>query len=125
MIRLAGLDAPEQIGRFEQRGDMPKKMVSKVIKDTHASGRESMDMILSDFLNAQRRLSRLPRSLATMGDEDECLDVSAIQAHASGPTPFGIQSRYRAKAREEFVRWDCGERVRRPRLLLEHTKLET
>ena len=41
---------------------------------------------------------------ATVGDEDECLDVSALQAHADGPTTFGIQSRYRAKAREAFVR---------------------
>ena len=43
VIRLAGLIAREQIGRVE-RGDMLKKMMSKVIKDTHASGRESMDM---------------------------------------------------------------------------------
>ena len=44
MIRPAGLDAPEQIGRVERRGDMLKKMMSKVIKDTHASGRESIDI---------------------------------------------------------------------------------
>ena len=36
---------------------MIKKMMSKVIKDTHASG---------------------------MGDEDECLDVGAMHAHADG-----------------------------------------
>ena len=129
MIRPAGLEAPEQIGRVERRGDMFKKMMSKVIRDTHASGRESMDMILSDcliaanemtrhggFALAQWVLSRLPRSLANMGDEDECLDVSALQAHADGPTSSGVQSRYRAKAREAFVRWDCGERVRRAAL---------
>ena len=39
--------------------------------------------------------------------------MSAHQAHADGPTTFGVESRYRAKAREAFVRWDCGERVRR------------
>ena len=61
-------------------------------------------------------LSRLPRSPATMGDEDECLDVGALQAHAAGPTDFGVQSRYRGKTREAFVRWDCGERVRRAAL---------
>ena len=57
-------------------------------------------------------LLRLPRNPATMGDEDECLDVGALQAYADGPTTFGVQSRHRAKAREAFVRWDCGERVR-------------
>ena len=48
MIRPAGPEAPEQIGRVERRGDMFKKMMSTVIKDTHVSGRESMDMILSE-----------------------------------------------------------------------------
>ena len=51
-----------------------------------------------------------------MGDEDESLDVGASQAHADGPATFGVLSRYRAKAREAFVRWDCGERVRRAAL---------
>ena len=114
-IRPAGLEAPEQIGRVERRGAMLKKMMSKVIKDTHASGRESMDIILSECLNAvnemtrhggfapvQWVLSRLPRNLTTMGDEDECLDVGALQAHADGPTTFGVRSRHRAKAREAF-----------------------
>ena len=85
-----------------------------------------MDMILSECLNAvnemtrpggfapaQWVLPRLPRNPATMGDEDECLDVGALQAHTDGPTTFGVQSRCRAKEREAFVRWDCGERVRR------------
>ena len=91
-IRAAGLEAPEQIGRVERRGAMLRNMMSKVIKDMHASGRESMDMILSECLNAvnemtrhggfaqaQRVLSRLPRNLPTMG-----LDVGALQAHADG-----------------------------------------
>ena len=89
VIRLAGLEAPEQIGRVERRGDALKKMMSKVLKDTHASHRESMDMILSGCLNAANEmtrhggfaqaqwvLSRLPRSPTTMSGEDECLDVS-------------------------------------------------
>ena len=41
VIRPAGLEAPEQIGRVERRGALFKKMMSKVIKDTQASGRES------------------------------------------------------------------------------------
>ena len=126
VIGHAGLEAPDQIGRVDRRGDMLKKMMSKVIKDTHTSDRESMDMILSECLNAANEmtrhggfapaqwvLSRLPRSPATMGDEEECLDVGALQALADESTTFGVQSRYREKAREAFVRWDCGERVRR------------
>ena len=88
-----------------------------------------MYMILSECLNAvnemtrhggfapaQWVLSRLPRNLTTMGDEDESLDVGALQAYADGPTTFGVQSYHRANAREAFVRWDCGERVRRAAL---------
>ena len=58
---------------------MLKRMMSKVIKDTHASGKESMDMILNECLNAanvmtrhggfapaQWVLSRLPGNPATM-----------------------------------------------------------
>ena len=114
VIRPAGLGAPQQFGRVERRGAMLKKMMSKVIKDAHAAGRKSMDMILSECLNAANEmtrhggfapaqwvLSRLPRNPATMGGEDECLDVGALQAHADGP---GVQSRHRAKAREAFVR---------------------
>ena len=75
-------------------------------------------------------LSLLPRNPDTKGDEDECHDVGDLQAHADGPTTFGVQSHYRAKAREAFVRWDCGERVRRaalrrPHPWLDPTKLET
>ena len=46
-----------------------------------------------------------------MGDEDECLDVGAPEAHTDGPTTFGVQPRHRAKAREEFVRWDSANEL--------------
>ena len=36
-------------------------------------------------------LSRLPRAPATMGDEEECLDVGALQALTYGPTVCGGQ----------------------------------
>ena len=53
VIRFA--EAPEQIGRVERRGAMLKKMMSKVITDTHAAGRESMDMILSEGFESRQR----------------------------------------------------------------------
>ena len=58
VISPAGLESPEQIGRVERRGDTLKKMMSKVIKDTHASSRESMDMILSEYVNAANEVTR-------------------------------------------------------------------
>ena len=57
-----------------------------------------MDMILSECMNAVNEMTRLggfapaqwvlsrhPRNQATMGGEDECLDVGALQANADGP----------------------------------------
>ena len=55
------------------------------------------------FAPAQWVLSRLPRNAATVGDEDECLDVGALQAYADGPTTFGVLS-------------STGEQVRRAAL---------
>ena len=109
--------------------------MSKIIKDTHRMP-QSMDMVLSECLNAsndltrdgciafaQWVLSRFSRSPPTLGDEGECLDVSAWQAHAYGPTICGIQSR-------EALQWDCDERVRRATLRkaalwLDNINLET
>ena len=48
-----------------------------------------------------------------MGDEQECADIGAIQAHLDGPTAFALQSAYRFEARKAFVHWDCGKRVQR------------
>ena len=41
------------------------------------------------FAPEQWLLSRIPCNPATMGDEDECLDVGALQAYADGPTTLG------------------------------------
>ena len=81
-----------------------------------------MDRILTECVNAANEIarhegfaptqwifSRLPRNPATLGDEDDCLNVGAPQAHADGPTTFNMSSRYRARA---LGRWDRCERVR-------------
>ena len=57
-VRPAGLESPEQIGRVERRNDTLKKMMSKVINETKAVGREAVDMILSECLNAINEVSR-------------------------------------------------------------------
>ena len=112
-IRPAGLESPEQIGRVERRGDVLKKMMQKVIKETNASGTEAVDMILSESLNAVNELARhggfapvqwvlnkFPRSPATQGDEDEFADIGAIQGHLDGPTAFALQAKYREECRK-------------------------
>ena len=93
---------------------------------TNAEGREAMEMILTEAINAinemsrhagfapiQWVLSRFPRSPATLGDEEERANIGAIQAHVDGPTAFALQGRYRQHAREASIRWDCSGKVQR------------
>ena len=109
--------------RVKRRGGVLKKKLTGVVKDTHAAGKY-VEKILSEclkvademsrhcgFAPVQWFLSRLRRAPAALGDEDECLDVGALQAHADGPTAVGVQSRYSTEAREAFARRDCGQRV--------------
>ena len=65
------------------------------------------------FAPCQWVLSRFTRAPATQGDEQEHADIGAIQGRVDGATAFAIQSKYRQKAREAFIKWDCGERVQR------------
>ena len=98
----------------------------RVIKETNAIGRSAIDMVLAECIvaiNEQSRhggfapvqwvLSKFPRQPATQGDEAESADIGAIQAHLDGPTTFGLQSKYRLKARQAFVKYDCGARIQR------------
>ena len=122
----AALESPEHIGRVERRNQTLKRMLNKVIKETNATGQEQVDMCLTECITAINELSRhggfapvqwvlakFPRQPATLGDEEEAHDIGAIQAHVDGPTEFALQARYRLAAREQFVKWDCGEKVQR------------
>ena len=116
LVRQAGLESPEQIGRVERRNAVLKDLMNKAIKETNAKGKEAIDMILSEILNAINELSRhggfapcqwvlskLPRSPATLGDEAEAHDIGAIQAHVNAPTAFALQAKYREIARHAFI----------------------
>ena len=128
VIRLAGLEVPEQIGRVERRGAMLKKMMSKVIKDTHASGRESMDMILSECLNAANEmtrhgrfapaawvLSRLPRNPPPWVTKTNVwmwvLYKRMLVDQQPSVCSLVTERRHVKRSYETCVRWDCGERV--------------
>ena len=122
----AALESPEQIGRVERCNQTLKYMLNKVIKETNATGRQEVDMALTECItamNEQKRhggfapvqwvLAKFPRAPATFGDEEEREDIGAIQAHVDGPTEFALQSKYRLKARNAFVKWDCLARTAR------------
>ena len=97
-----------------------------MIKETNATGEDTMGMVLTECINAinevarhggfapcQWVLSKLPRSPATQGDEEEFADIGANQSHIDGPTAFALQNRCGQKARESFIKWGCGEKVQR------------
>ena len=93
------------------RTNAARKSATSHIKDTHASGRESMDMILSECLNAvdemtrhggfalaQWVLSRLPRNPATMGSP-LCYQVGDIVSYCREARPG-----------EHGLHWSVGSR---------------
>ena len=123
-IREAGLEAPEQIGRVERRGQMLKAIVRRMVTEKHIVGLDDMETALSEALNAGNEMSRtggfapsqwvlgrLPRNPGAQGDEDEFADVGTIQGQVDGFTAFGHNASYRASARKAFVKYDCGLRV--------------
>ena len=57
-IRPAGLESPEQIGRVERRNQTLKTMLNRVIKETHAKGRQEVDMALAECISAINDMSR-------------------------------------------------------------------
>ena len=84
---------------------MLKNMMNNVIEGTHANGKEAMDMVLTECINSMNEMSRhggfapaqwvmnrLPRALATQGDEAEFADIGAIQGHVDGPTAFALHT---------------------------------
>ena len=121
---------------------MLKKMMSKIIEDTHALGRESMDMILSECLNAvnevarhegfaptQWVLSRLPRNPATMGDEMN-FSMWVLCKHMPMDQAPSVCSHVteRGQAKRSYggtVACKDALLCERPHPLLDHTKLET
>ena len=98
-FRVAGLESPEQIGRVERRGDILKKMMTKIIKETNAVGAEQIEMILTECLNACNELCRhggfspsqwvlgkFPRNPGSIHDEQEFADIAVSYTHLTLPT---------------------------------------
>ena len=48
-VKQAALESPEQIGRVERRSDVLKKMITKVTKETNATGEKEMDMVMCEL----------------------------------------------------------------------------
>ena len=68
----------------------------------------AVDTALTECLNAMNELARhggfapvqwvlgkFPRKPATMGDEEECHDIGAIQGRVDGSTEFALQAKAR------------------------------
>eukprot|EP00973_Karenia_brevis_P054858 7626478-Karenia_brevis.AAC.1 len=65
------------------------------------------------FAPCQWVLSKSPRTPAAQGDESEAADLGVMQAHVNAPKAFALKAKYCEEARQEFIQWDCGQRVQR------------
>ena len=54
-VRSARLESPEQNGRAERRGGTLKHTMTKSTRDTHAAGKDTVDMMLTERLNAAQK----------------------------------------------------------------------
>lgn len=57
VIRPAGLENPNQIGRIVRRDNVLTQMARNVIKETSATRQEAIDMVPSGCLNTSREIS--------------------------------------------------------------------
>ena len=123
VLRQAGLETPEHIGRCERHGGTVKRITSRMAQAHEFVGEENMKTcaaIAQDVKNPilvvegsaphQWILGRAPRSPGHLLDEAEAGFLGVLQAQVDGHTIFTLQARLRETARKAFVELDCGRR---------------
>ena len=91
LIRQAGVESPEQIGRVERHGGLWKHVLRRVVVDHGVTGMRDMRMAMSEATSAKNALARnggfspsqwvfgcLPRGPRDQGDEQEFADLGVL-----------------------------------------------
>ena len=125
LIRQAGVESPEQIGRDERHGGLFKAVLKRMI--TAVRGFDDLKKIaIAEAVSSKNNLSRnggfspsqwvfgtLPRGPGDQFDEQEFADMGPLQGQLEPSTAFARRTELRASARRAFIREDCGRRVAR------------
>ena len=126
LIRQAGVESPEQIGRVERHGGLFKAMLKRMITEHAVQGFDDMKVAVAEAVSTKNNLSRnggfspsqwvfgtLPRGPGDQFDEQEFADLGPLQGQLEPGTAFVRRAELRASARRAFIREDCGRRVAR------------
>ena len=109
LIRQAGVESPEQIGRVERHGGLFKAVLKRKITEHAVQGFDDIKIAIAEAVSTKNNLSRnggfspsqwvfgtLPRGPADQFDEQEFADLNSELRFV-----------------EHFIREDCGRRVAR------------
>ena len=126
LIRQAGVESPEQIGRVERHGGLFKAVLKRMITEHAVRGFDDIKIALAEAVSTKNNLSRnvgfspsqwvfrtLPRGPGDQFDEQEFADLGPLQGQLEPGTAFARRAELRASARRAFIREDCGRRVAR------------
>ena len=126
LIRQAGVESPEQIGRVEQHGGLFKAVLERMVADHAVQGFDDIKVAIAEAVSTKNNVSRngsfspsrwvfgtLPRRPGDQFDEQEFADLGPLQGQLEPGTAFARRAEFRASARRAFIREDCGRRVAR------------
>ena len=126
MIRQAGVESPEQIGRVERHRGLFKAVLKRMITEHAVQGFDDIKIAIAEDVSTKNNLSRnvgfspahwvfgtLPRGPGDQFDEQEFADLGPLQGQLEPGTAFARRAERRASARRAFIREDCGRRVAR------------
>ena len=126
LIRQAGVESPEQVGRVERHGGLFKAVLKRMITEHAVQGFDDIKIAIAEAVSTKNNLSRnggfspsqwvfgtLPRGPGDQFDEQEFADLGPLQGQLEPGTAFARRAELRASARRAFIREDCGRRVAR------------
>ena len=125
LIRQAGVESPEQIGRVERHRGLFKAVLKRMITEHAVRGFDDIKIAIAEAVST-KNLSRnggfspsqwvfgtLPRLPGDQFDEQEFADLGPLPGQLEPGTAFARRAELRASARRTFIREDCGRRVAR------------
>ena len=126
VLRQAGVESPEQIGRVERHGGIWKGIMKRIVTEHAVSGIDDMRIAAAEACAAKNTMARtggfapsqwvfgtLPRGPGDQFDEDEFADLGVLQGQLDAGTIFARRAELRTSARRAFVKEDCGRTVAR------------
>ena len=125
VLRQAGLESPEHIGRCERHGGIIKRAYRRVCRQHHLQGKEQVKAAMTEcqvaknefvrhggFSPSQWVLGRQPRGIGHLLDEDELGQLGVLSGAMDPSTAFGRSIEYRHTARRAYVQADTSRRAR-------------